>query len=300
MSHPSDLYIGIDLGGTKIKGCLINRAGEIQKQLETETCDTGDAAWINGVEDLIASLQDQAPLIKGVALSAPGIASEDGRSIAVMPDRMQGLVGLDWTTQLGRAHQVHVLNDAHAFTLGEAWLGAARDCDHAVVLTLGTGVGGGVICNGELLLGAQRRAGHLGHISLDPEGLLDCTRLPGSLEDAFGELTLPQRSAGRFNTTVELLAAMQNNDAEAAPIWATSVRALAAAIASFINLFDPQVVVLGGGIAAAGDQLLIPLNARLDEIEWRFDESHVPIVLAELGRWAGAVGAVQYAIKQEV
>ncbi|MHC4995570.1 MAG: ROK family protein [Planctomycetota bacterium] len=298
MSESREYYLGIDLGGTKIKGCLVSRNGEVHTQREAETRDAGDAAWIDGVKRLIASIESdiQGESIVGVGLAAPGIAAHDARSIAEMPGRLEGLVGLDWSESIGRP--TRVLNDAHACTLGEAWLGAARGRQHVALLTLGTGVGGGVICNGKLLLGAQRRAGHLGHISLDPEGELDITRLPGSLEDAIGEVTLAKRSGGRFSRTVDLLKAKREGDAEAGHIWATSVRALAAAIASFINLFDSEVVVLGGGVSQAGDELLSPLRARLDEIEWRYGDTQVPVVLAELGPWAGAVGAANYAMQE--
>lgn len=292
----SEVFIGIDLGGTKIKGCLVNSSGELLRQIETETNDAGDAAWVEGVKRLILSLEGKRPSVKGIGVAAPGIVAMCGRSIGTMPGRMQGLEGLDWTEELGRDFEVPILNDAHAYALGEAWLGAARGCRNAVVITLGTGVGGGVISDGKLLLGHRRRAGHLGHLSLDPEGPLDATHTPGSLENAIGELTLSQRSGGRFATTVDLLAAVRRGDKEASSIWLASVRALAAAIVSFINLFDPEKVVLGGGIARAGSDLLTPLLSRLDEIEWRLYDQQVSIRLANLGSWAGAIGAARHAM----
>lgn len=162
---------------------------------------------------------------------------------------------------------------------------------------LGTGVGGAAMLDGRLLRGHLGRAGHLGHVSLDPSGPLDIVNTPGSLEDAIGQHSLAIRTAGRFSTTRELLAAIAAGDAFAAAAWEKSVRALAAAIAGFINTFDPEVVVLGGGISAAGDALLIPLQAHLDRFEWRPSGSQVRLVIATLGNSAGALGAARASLE---
>jgi glucokinase len=208
-----------------------------------------------------------------------------------MPERMDGLEGFDWGAWLDRPGRLPVLNDAHAALVGEAWQGAARGCRHAVMLTLGTGVGGAAIVDGQLLRGVSGRAGHLGHISLDPRGASGILRTPGALEELIGECSLPARTQGRFTTTRDLLAAATSGDLEAHGAWMASVRALACAVASFINVFDPEVVILGGGVTDAGDHLWTPLRRELDEIEWRPGGQQVPIVRAELGGWAGAYGA---------
>ena len=179
-----------------------------------------------------------------------------------MPLRMDGLEGFDWGRFLERADAVSVTNDAHAALLGEVWQGAARGKTDAVLLTLGTGVGGAILADGHLLRGAIGRAGHLGHLSLDPHGPISILRTPGALEELIGECSLGARTGGRFQTTRALLAAAEAGDAEAAEVWATSIRALACAIASCINVLDPEIVILGGGITEAGDRLWRPLAAR--------------------------------------
>ncbi len=188
---------------------------------------------------------------------------------------------------------VPVLNDAHAAIIGEAWLGAARDRRHVVLLTLGTGVGGAVISDGRLLRGAIGRAGHIGHMSLDPEGAVSITGMPGAIETMIGDCTVASRSNGRFSDTAALVAAHHAGDADATRIWLRSVRALACAIGSCINLFDPEIVVVGGGIAQAGGALFDPLRNELDRIEWRPMGTAVPVVPAQLGEWAGAIGAAR-------
>lgn len=292
----SRISLGVDLGGTRIKLCAVDESGTLRDHRETATADDGSATWRQAVRDLVraaeATLGQPADT---VGLAAPGLAAASGRAIDFMPGRLQGLEGLDWSVELGRP--VAVLNDAHAFVLGEAWLGAARGCRHVVGLTLGTGVGGGVISHGALLLGHRQRAGHLGHLSLDPEGDPDCTGVPGGLEDWIGEQSLPRRSGGRFTTTRDLLAAVADGDADAAACWRKSVRALAAAVASLINLFDPERVVIGGGIAQAGPALFEPLEQRLREIEWHIGFP-VPVFPAELGPHAGAIGAARHAFNE--
>src|SRR5207249_12254403 len=126
----------------------------------------------------------------GIGVSAPGLAARDERSIAVMPGRLSGLEGLDWTRFLDSPKPVPVLNDAHAALMGEAWLGAARGFRNVILLTLGTGVGGAAMVDGRLLRGHLGRAGHLGHVCLDPAGPPDCAGTPGSLEVAIGNGTL--------------------------------------------------------------------------------------------------------------
>jgi glucokinase len=121
-------------------------------------------------------------------------------------------------------------------------------------------------------------------------------RTPGSLEDLVGSATLLERSAGRFSDTESLLAAVRDSDVDAQRIWQDSIRALAAGIVSLINVLDPEVVILGGGITKAGYLLIEPLRASMQAIEWRPFGSGVPIVSAILGDWAGAIGAARFAM----
>jgi glucokinase len=213
-----------------------------------------------------------------------------------MQGRMTGVQGFDWTQQLERRRTVPVLNDAQAAVLGEAWRGAAAGTRNVVLLTLGTGVGGGALVDGRLLRGHLGRAGHLGHISLDAEGALDIVGTPGSLEEAIGDCTVAQRSGGRFTSTALLLDAHRAGDPTATAVWSRSVERLAVGIASLINVLDPEVVVIGGGIARAGDDLFRPLAAHLDRVEWRPLGAGVAIVPAALGELAGAFGAAYHTL----
>ena len=164
------------------------------------------------------------------------------------------------------------------------------------MLTLGTGVGGAALVEGRLLDGHLGRAGHLGHLTVDATGRRDIVNTPGSLEDAIGDCTVAERSGGRFETTAALVAAVEAGDEAAREVWLLSVQRLAAAIASLINVLDPQCVLLGGGIAThAWNALISPLQHWLDAYEWRPDGTPTPVVAAALGDQAGAIGAARHA-----
>jgi glucokinase len=294
MNVPGIYLLGLDLGGTRLKAIALTPEGV---ELARETAPSNGIDWQNEVGNCVAEIITRLgnPLATGVA--APGLAAADERSIAFMPGRLEGLDGLDWADFLNSPTPVPVLNDAHAALLGEVWLGAAQDMKDVILLTLGTGVGGAILSNGQLLRGRIGRAGHLGHLTVDAGGTLDIVNTPGSLEDAVGNHTLGVRSAGRYFSTADLVADVARGDSAAMAIWARTIRDLAAGIASLINCLDPETILLGGGIAEAGDALFIPLAAELDRFEWRPGGHRVQIAHARLGDWAGAYGAAARALE---
>ena len=299
--------IGIDLGGSSVKAVAVSPEGKVLLQQTADFVDDARKDWAAKIRELVRDFRtrtsrgnaagpaapDRAPAI---GLSAPGLAAADARSIAYMPGRLQGLERLDWTKHLDWPTPVPVLNDAHAALLAEAWVGAAKPFKNVIMLTLGTGVGGAAIVDGKLLRGHIGRAGHLGHTSLDPNGEPDVTGTPGSIEVAIGNYTIGPRSGGRFKTTHDLVAAHRSGDTRATEVWLTSVQALAAAITSYINILDPEAVIIGGGIARAGDALFRPLAKYLDVMEWRPGGHRAQLIPAQLGEFAGAIGAARNAL----
>ena len=287
--------LGLDLGGTNVKALAVTPAGRV---LAFAASPHGRRrAWTNAVRALVRQITVElaaAPVWMGVA--APGLPARDAASIAFMPGRLPGLEGMHWGRFLRVDRGVHVLNDAQAALVGETWRGAARGTTNALLLTLGTGVGGAALVDGRVLHGHLGRAGHLGHVSLDPEGALDIVNTPGSLEDAIGDCTVAHRTGGRFDTTRALVEASSNGDREARRVWRTSIRALAAATASLVNVLDPEVVVIGGGIAQCGAALFGPLRREMARVEWRPAGARVRIVPAALGDRAGAWGAAKQAM----
>jgi glucokinase len=285
----TQVFIGVDIGGTRIKAVAAAPDGKIVAQRIAPTVD--DVEMLVGVVGGL--VQELAAPDAAIGISAPGIAARNNRSIAWMRGRIEAVEGLDWQQRLKRT--IWVLNDAHAAALAEAWIGAARGASYALVLTLGTGVGGGVIVGGRLLQGATGRAGHLGHISINMDGPPDIVGMPGSLEDSIGNHNLRERSGGRFGDTAELVRAAEASDGAAVECWQRSVHGLAVGIASLINAFDPEIVVVGGGISACGPPLFELLREYMDKVEWRPTGTRVPVVAAQLGELAGAIGAARFA-----
>jgi len=288
--------IGVDLGGTNIKTVAVSRDGQVLKFLTSDTADL-EGSWPETIKMQLKSMEEflgRAPCHIGVA--SPGLAATDGRSIAHMQGRLNGLQGFVWSDFLKTTKPVFVLNDAHAALLGEVWQGAAKGFSNVILLTLGTGVGGAVLGDGRLLKGQIGRAGHLGHTTVNSDGNADIVGTPGSLEEMIGNYNVIERSKGRFDSTRKLVEAHLSGDKDATSIWLRSVFHLAAALASFINAFDPEIVIIGGGIAQAGPALFEPLTNYLEKFEWRPMGHRVPVISASLADKAGAIGAAYHAI----
>jgi glucokinase len=290
--------IGLDIGVTNVKAVGATAVGEIVFR-ESFATESKSPRWPEGVKANLAEMESRHGAAGAVGVAAPGLAWPDGTRIHWMQGRLGEVQGLDWTTFLGRAKGVRVLNDAQAALLGEVWQGAARGLTNVALLTLGTGVGGALLVDGRLLKGHIGRSGHLGHIGLDMQGEPDITRMPGSLEEKIGNYSLERRSAGRFKSTHDLVEAYRAGDVQASKIWEDSLSALAIAIASIINVTDPEAVIIGGGIAGCGDALFKVLGGKLDQVEWRPHGKQVRIVPALLGEYAGAIGAAWNVLRED-
>lgn len=290
--------IGIDLGGTRIKGVAVNAAGNILHQLYNDTNDGKDAVWKSAVKETVDELLWRMNLETCViGISAPGLPNESNAAIAFMPGRMQGLENLVWKDYLQLP--AYVINDGVAAMMAEAIFGAAKSKKHVVMLTLGTGVGGAILIDGKPYLGAFNRAGHIGHMVVNDDGECDVTGMPGSLEDCIGNCTIGKRSMGKFDSTHALLDAYRRGDTHAKEVWLKSVKQLAIALASLANILCPQVFVLGGGITEAGSDLFEPLQQYMDQYEWRAGGHRVEIIKATHGDLAGALGAACFAMSKE-
>ncbi|MCB0610770.1 MAG: ROK family protein [Lewinellaceae bacterium] len=292
--------IGIDLGGTQIKGVLLNTSGEAVRQQILPTDDEPGGDWKEKVRELAEGLKASAPVEDfRIGLSAPGLANAENTAITYMPDRLSGLENFIWGEFLGAP--TWVLNDAHAALMAEAEFGAAKGCRNVLLLTLGTGVGGGILINGELYQGQFQMAGHFGHFSVnandDERSLLGA---PGSLEYAIGNYSIRRRSFGKFSSTMDLLKAYRTGDPFATWLWLESVRKLAAGIASLSNAFSPEIVVLSGGITLAGNDLFQPLESFLDIYGFRPENNKIAIRRAHFAELSGAIGAAAFALKKSI
>jgi len=290
----SNYTIGIDLGGTHIKGVLLDSALQIVEQYSIETEDNKErtALWKDKIKSFVENVKARYPGHLTCSIAAPGLSNSDNSMIEWMPGRLNGLENFPWKKLLQMP--VSVINDAHAACLAEWKLGAAKNKQHVLMLTLGTGVGGAAILNGNLYQGVMGRAGHFGHTTIDSNGVMTSTNMVGSLEHAIGNLSVKSRTLGKFENTELLVEAFRKGDSLATYWWLSSVNKLACALSSLINSFDPELVVIGGGIAKANESLFDPLQEFMKLYEWQPSHHPTPIKKAELGEYAGAIGAALF------
>lgn len=288
--------IGIDIGGTRIKSVLVNTDGTVQEEMYTPTNDGTDSVWKQAVKEIVSGIKRKhadETLVLGIA--APGLPNTANTAIACMPGRMEGLEHFVWTDFLNMP--AFVINDAVAALLAESRQGVAKNKRHVVMLTLGTGVGGAVLIDGKPYQGAFAKAGHIGHMVINDADDYDVTGMPGSLEMCIGNCTVEKRSNGKFTSTQALLDAYIEGDAFAKKVWLKSVQQLAIGLASVTNILSPEMIVLGGGITAAGASLFEPLEEYMAMYEWRAGGNKTIIVKAALGDLAGAAGAAYFAME---
>ena len=294
----NQITIGIDLGGTRIKGVVIDAVGNILHQTYTPTNDGKGEVWKEAIARTVYELRQKVPIEKIAAgISAPGLPNKENTTIAFMPGRLEGLENFVWSDYLNCS--TYVLNDGVAALVAEAKTGAAKNSVNAIMITLGTGVGGALLINKQPYQGSFNKAGHIGHMVIDSNGDADVTNMPGSLEECIGNCTVEKRSNGKFTSTHELLDAYRNDDEFAKQVWLVSVKKLAIGLASASNLISPDTIVVGGGIAEANDDLFIPLNKWFDEFEWQPGGIRPQIVKAVHGDLAGAIGAACFAMNKD-
>jgi glucokinase len=290
------ISIGIDLGGMNIKGILLNENGEILFDHNMPTNDGPGGEWKENILAMVRYLESAcAQQVELIGISCPGIANESNTCITHMPGRLAGLEHFIWEDFFGK--KTFVINDAHAAIMAESRLGVLQAYKNAVLLTLGTGVGGAILINGELYQGLNQMAGHFGHTTLNvSDSEPSILGMPGSLEFALGNYSVKRRSAGRFESTLEIVNAYLGNDKFATWLWLDSVRKLALAIASLANSLSPEIVVLAGGITKAGDALFKPLQEFMDVYEFRPDNNKKTVIKqARFSDLSGAIGAAVFA-----
>lgn len=289
--------IGIDLGGTRIKGVVIDSEANVLHELYQPTHDGDDKVWKNAVISAVHELQNKTKIKPDViGVSAPGLPNKENTTIAFMPGRLEGLENFIWKDYL--QCETYVLNDGVAALVAEAKNGAAKNSTNAIMITLGTGVGGALLINKQPYQGSFNKAGHIGHMVIDSDGDADVTNMPGSLEVCIGNCTIEKRSDGKFASTHELLQAYRNGDEFAKQVWLTSVKKLAIGLASVSNIISPDLIIVGGGIAEANDDLFIPLNKWFNEFEWQPGGISPQMVKAMQGDLAGAIGAACFALEK--
>lgn len=303
--------LGIDIGGTRIKAGVVAGDGTLGAHAAVGTPATLED-FRDALCDLARHIIDGAE-IEAAGFGCKGIINARSTRVDVLPGTLHYLEGHVLSELiapvLGRRTPVFADNDARVALAGELAWGAARGHSDVVMLTLGTGVGGAILSGGRLVRGHSGVAGHLGHLTIDPDGPLCICGNRGCLETLFSsraieseahaavhrgvDSLLTRRYAGDLQalTCEAVFETAREGDTAARLIVYEAVRALGAAIAGLVHALDPEIVIVGGQIAQAGDALFEPLTS---EVQWRTHgllRRTVPLVPPQVADASGVVGA---------
>jgi glucokinase len=307
--------IGIDLGGTTIKFGILTAEGQVQDKwaIETNILDGGSHI----VPDIVAAINHRLDLynldkadFQGIGMGSPG-------SVDIANKTVIGAYNLNWTTLQEVGKQIEegvgipfaIDNDANVAALGERWMGAGENQPDVVFITLGTGVGGGIVAEGNLLHGVAGAAGEVGHVTVELDGF-DCTcGKKGCLEtvaSATGVVRVARKMAEQYEGSSPIKASIDNGEqvtskdifvaAEAGDSFALSVvdkvsQYLGLACGNLGNTLNPSSIVIGGGVSAAGEFLRSRVEDYFKQYTFPTVRNTTAIKLATLGNDAGIIGA---------
>ena len=318
----SKKIIGIDLGGTSIKFAILTSEGEIQEKWSIKTNILDEGSHI--VDDMIESILHRLDLLQlsaedfiGIGMGSPGVVDREKGTVI-------GAYNLNWKTlqpvkdKIEKATGIpfYIDNDANVAALGERWMGAGENQPDVVFMTLGTGVGGGIVAEGKLLHGLAGAAGELGHITVDFDQPIQCTcGKKGCLEtvaSATGIVNLTRRYADEYAGDAELKKLIDNGedvnakvvfdlakegDELALIVYRNFARYLGIDCANIGSILNPSTIVIGGGVSAAGDFLLDGVRKVYEENSFPQVRTSTKLALATLGNDAGVIGAASLVLQ---
>lgn len=308
--------IGVDVGGTKVLGGVVNEHGIVLAHARRDTPRQGGTALTQAIADVALELMKDFE-VESVGISAAGFVSSDRKTMLATPN-IAGWNGVNLDKELGALIGLPLVieNDANAAAWGEARFGAGVNEQHLMMLTIGTGIGGGVVVNGQLYRGAFGIAAEFGHMRVVPDGHLCGCGARGCFEQYASGNALLRHAREAISASPEvarnLLAlgdgtvagltgkhitdAARQGDAVALAAFNTTAQWLGAGIASLSVVLDPACVVIGGGVIDAGEILLAPTRAAVERYMPFAGKHPSPrIIAAALGNEAGLVGAADLA-----
>ena len=316
MSNDGGWLGGIDLGGTKILSiCVDDRLNILEQDYRETEAQLGPEAVIDRMAESLRAAAG-ARRLRGVGISTAG-PTDPGRGLVTTPPNLPGWRNVPLAAEISRRLKLPawIENDANCAALAEHYLGAGRGFEHVILLTLGTGIGGGLILDGKLYRGASGGAGELGHMQLEPNGpVCGCGRR-GCLEalasgralghrareiveaEPNGVLARLVREAGEEPDAKLLEEAANAGDAAAEAAIRLAGRYLGAGLTNLVDIFNPQVVVLGGSLRKLGERYIGVAVEVMQREAYPQHARDVRIVDAELGEEAPAVGAAMVALE---
>ncbi|MBM6908029.1 ROK family protein [Collinsella intestinalis] len=314
MADDIKLYIGIDVGGTSVKEGLFNENGELLGKISVPTPPLTDEAGFNavisGIDQLVAGTDATAAAVKGVGLAVPCPVPSSGEitlaaNIEIDPPALKAALE-------GHCPEaaVRYVNDANAAAMGELWRGSAQGRDSMVMVTIGTGLGGGVVVNGDVIGGAFGAGGEIGHITVNPDETETCgCGRRGCLEQyasASGVVTNYLRACKAHGVEPHELSGSSDSrtvfqlcregDEVALEAMETMTDYLSLGLTTISAVVDPEIYVLGGGASASSDVYLETLRKKFADRALKVSKD-TPIEVATLGNDAGIIGAAYVALR---
>ena len=313
--------IGVDLGGTNLKAALVEREeGVVTNVIHPTRAQDGPKSIVDRLRSTVSDLAKQAPEpVLGIGIGSPGAINLE-RTTVSHPPNLPGWDVINLRNELeavSDGRPVIVENDANAAALGSAYYGVGRPHDSFIMATLGTGVGGAVIYQNRIFRGSTGAAGEIGHMTIDYEGPLAKSGVAGAIEAYAGQQFLTHHARLRlinrpdslvYDLTGDNLAALtprilfeaaEQGDEAAQEIFAWVGHKLGAVLGSAVNLLDIRVIVVGGGVSAAGDYILDPARDALHDFVAEALREGLHLVRETMGNEAGLLGAARLVFEGE-
>ncbi len=305
--------IGVDLGGSHVTAAVVTQDGTIHHQHEQDLSDLRFESVVAALEATVSEALKEADGVVGIGVGSPGNIDAGSGAVVYSPNFGWQNVPLGETLRKRFSVPVFVGNDARCATLGEYTFGIGRETTDFVLLTLGTGIGGGIVARGELLLGNRWGAGEVGHHQIRPSdgfvcgcGKIGCFEAQASgtglIRHAFAVAPSFPRSplldvSREKLSSKKIRKAAQAGDGHALAAWKRFSEDLSIGLANVIAFVNPQMIALGGGVSTAGDFMLDAVRPRVDALTTMVPKGTTQIVVASLGNDAGQVGAATMAFR---
>jgi len=290
------MHIGIDIGGTNIKGILLNGDKKIVAKKKVPTRSKTNPKIIFGqIFKCIESLVKKGKNVKEIGIGVAGPVDVKNQ-IVLNPPNVVGLKNLELGKIIEEKFKIKTVidNDVHCLALAEAIMGAGKDKNLVVALGIGTGVGGGIVMNKKIIYGKSGTAGELGHMMIDKYGRKCGCGARGCLEAYINEKGIQKTSReffGRRVKTVCLHPMARKGDLKARETWEVTGKYLGLGLANIVDTFNPDIIIIGGGMSNAGELLLNPAKKEMRKNILSPLAKKTKVVKAKLGEWAGAIGA---------
>lgn len=289
--------IGVDLGATFVKMGIVDSKARVSYRRKIQTPSGVKKAHL--IDIIVCNIRDiikeSGKKVSGVGIGVPGPVDSEKGIVHYFPN-IKGWkeVPLESILKKRLGLRVKLDNDVNVTTLGEFVFGSGKGCENLVCITLGTGVGGGIIINGKLYRGGSMVAGEIGHMPINETGPECNCRGIACLERYIGNRYILERARKVFgnSATLEKLSALaRSGNKKAIAIWLDVAKKLSVTLIGVVNLLNPDKIVIGGGVSKAGPLILVPLSKEIKSRAMKDQAQHVKICLAKLGADAGIIGA---------